>query len=30
MMTAQASGVAIEVAATKKPVEFRVSYAPSP
>ena len=30
MLTAQAAGVAIEVAATKKPVEFRISYVPSP
>jgi len=30
MLTAQAVGVDIEVAATKKPVEFRISYAPSP
>jgi hypothetical protein len=30
MLTARAAGVAIEVAATKKPVEFRISYAPSP
>jgi len=30
MLTAEAAGVAIEVAATKKPVEFRISYAPSP
>jgi hypothetical protein len=26
MMTAQASGVAIEVATTEKPLEFRISY----
>jgi hypothetical protein len=30
MLTAEASGVAIEVAATKKPHEFRISYSPSP
>ena len=30
MLTAQAAGIAIEVAATKKPVEFRISYVPSP
>ena len=30
MLTARAAGVAIEVAATKKPVEFRISYVPSP
>jgi len=30
MLTAEASGVAIEVAATKKPQEFRISYSPSP
>jgi hypothetical protein len=30
MLTAEAAGVAIEVAATKKPVEFRISYAPAP
>jgi len=30
MMTAEASGVAIEVAATKKPQQFRISYVPSP
>ena len=30
VMTAEASGVNIEVAATKKPFEFRVSYSPSP
>jgi hypothetical protein len=30
MITTRAAGVAIEVAATKKPVEFRISYAPSP
>jgi len=30
MLTAEAAGVAIEVAATKKPVEFRISYVPSP
>jgi hypothetical protein len=27
-MTSEASGVAIQVAATKKPVEFRISYSP--
>jgi hypothetical protein len=30
MLTAEAAGVAIEVATTKKPHEFRVSYVPSP
>ena len=30
MTTARASGVAIEVATTKKPLEFRISYSPSP
>jgi len=30
MLTARAAGVAIEVAATKKPVEFRISYVLSP
>jgi hypothetical protein len=30
MLTAEASGVAIEVATTKKPYEFRISYSPSP
>ena len=30
MMTAEASGVAIEVAATKRPHKFRISYSPSP
>jgi hypothetical protein len=30
VMTAEASGVDIEVAATKKPFEFRISYSPSP
>jgi len=30
MMTAEGSGVAIEVATTKKPHEFRISYVPSP
>jgi hypothetical protein len=29
-MTSEGSGVAIQVAATKKPVEFRISYSPSP
>jgi hypothetical protein len=28
MMTAEGPGVAIQVAATKKPVEFRISYSP--
>jgi hypothetical protein len=28
MTTARASGVAIEVATTKKPLEFRISYSP--
>jgi hypothetical protein len=30
MLTGEAAGVAIEVATTKKPHEFRVSYVPSP
>jgi len=30
MLTAEAAGVAIEVATKKKPHEFRVSYVPSP
>jgi len=30
MMTSEAPGVAIQVAATKKPLEFRISYSPSP
>jgi len=30
MLTAEAPGVAIEVATTKKPHEFRISYSPSP
>jgi len=30
MMTDQGSRVAIEVATTKKPLEFRISYSPSP
>jgi hypothetical protein len=30
MLTAEAAGVAIEVAATKKPQEFRISYSLSP
>jgi hypothetical protein len=29
-MTSEATGVAIEVATTKKPVNFRISYSPSP
>ena len=29
-MTSEAAGVAIEVATTKKPVEFRISYSTSP
>ena len=29
-LTSEAAGVAIEVATTKKPVNFRISYAPSP
>jgi len=30
MLTAQAAGVALEVATTKKPQDFRISYSPSP
>jgi len=29
-LTSEATGVAIEVATTKKPVNFRISYSPSP
>ena len=30
ILTDEAAGVAIQVATTKKPVEFRISYSPSP